>query len=240
MLSKKSVVLTTKQIVLQYRGALLSSPLFARIEEDALEEVLDCLEATHQHYAKGEVIFTAGECPRHICVILEGYVDTVQEDFWGNQVLLDRFGEGLVFFDSFVLAQAEALPFTAIAYRETAVLMIDYRHVLSLTDRTCVCHDRLIENLLSISARKNIFLLEKISHVTKRTTRGKLLSYLSWRARLAGSNRFAIPYNRQGLANYLAVDRSAMSAELSRMQREGILSYDKNIFELHGEAAGDR
>jgi CRP-like cAMP-binding protein len=95
-----------------------------------------------------------------------------------------------------------------------------------------VFHSSLIKNMLKVMARKNLALVGKIEHVTKRTTREKLLSYLSEQAKLNGSDNFTIPFNRQELADYLAVERSAMSAELSRMSRANLLTYHKNSFEL--------
>lgn len=216
-----------------YFSVLLDSPLFEGFDPDQLQRLLDCVHATQHTYQKNEIIFPAGGTVDAISVILQGHVDTVQEDFWGNQVLLGRFRPGQIFADSFVLAQSDALPFTAISVRRSVILMLAYPRILTVCARTCRCHTPLVKNLLSISARKNIFLLQKVNHVTQRTVREKLLAFLSSRAAKEGSSRFILPYTHQSLADYLAVDRSSVSSELRKLQREGLLSYDKNMFELH-------
>jgi CRP-like cAMP-binding protein len=71
-----------------------------------------------------------------------------------------------------------------------------------------------------------------MEHITKRTTREKLLSYLSEQSRLHGSREFSVPFDRQGLADYLSVERSALSAEMSRLKSEGVINYRKSHFEL--------
>lgn len=214
-------------------AVLLESPLFEGFTQDDLLTMLGCFNAKIHTYKRGEVIFTVGQKVQKVGVILTGHVDTVQEDYWGNAFLLGRFRPGQVFADSFVLAGADALPFSAISVARTAVLFLDYPQVVMPCGDTCPCHTRLITNLLSISAKKNIFLLTKLNHVTKHSVREKILTYLSWESKKAGKNEFSIQYNRQGLANYLDMDRSTLSSELAKLQKEGILSYDRNTFALH-------
>lgn len=211
---------------------LLACPLFADIAPEELTAMLACLSVHERTYPRHSTLYHAGTEAFQIGVVLTGSVDIVQEDFWGNQGILARLAPGDIFAESFVLAQARALPVSVVAAQESDVLLLDYGRILHTCTNACAFHERLIANLLAVVARKNIVLTQKIEHVTKRTTREKLLSYLSEQARRAGSDRFSIPYDRQALANYLAVDRSAMSSELSRMRKEGLLAFHKEHFEL--------
>lgn len=217
---------------MEYEHILLASPLFEGIASSDLPAMLSCLGFVRKAFKKHGIIYAAGDTAFRMGVLLEGRVDIVQEDFWGNQGILSRLMPGDIFAESFVLAQAEAIPVGVMAAEDSQVLFLEYNRILHTCTNACTFHDRLIANLLSITARKNIALTQKMEHLTKRTTREKLLSYLSSQARQAGAKQFAIPYDRQALADYLAVDRSAMSAELGRMRREGMLNFHKNQFEL--------
>jgi CRP-like cAMP-binding protein len=86
--------------------------------------------------------------------------------------------------------------------------------------------------MVRLLSYKNLELMKKINHITKRSTREKLLSYLSAEAKKQGSKSFLIPFDRQQLADYLCVERSAMSSELSKMRSEGLLEYQKSFFTL--------
>lgn len=219
----------------KYFEVLLHSPVFRGISREGIEDILKCFSAQTRTYKKGEIIFEAEEHVAVISVILAGHVDTVQEDYWGNQVLLGRFRPGHVYADSFVLAQAETIPFTAISVRQTTVIDLPYNRMIQVCEKACTAHSQLIANLLSISAKKNIFLLRKIRTITQHTVREKVMYFLSESARRAGSNSFTVPLNRQALADYLAVNRSSLSTELSRLQKEGALTYKGNDFVLHEE-----
>lgn len=215
-----------------YIPVLETCQLFTDIAPGDIESMLTCLSFIKRQYPEGADIFTAGDETFQMGVVLSGSVDILQEDFWGNQTILSRLSPADIFAESFVLAQVKSLPVSVVATRASDILLLDYGRILHTCTNACVFHDRLIANLLAIVARKNMTLTQKVAHVTKRTTREKLLSYLSSQARQAGSRRFSIPFDRQALANYLAVDRSAMSSELGRMQKEGLLRVQRNQFEL--------
>jgi CRP-like cAMP-binding protein len=119
-----------------------------------------------------------------------------------------------------------------VATADSELLFIDFRRLASPCVNACAFHARLIRNMLNIVSVKNIALTRKIEHVSRRTTREKLLSYLSDAAKKAGGGWFSIPFNRQELADYLYVERSAMSATLSKLRDEGVLLYRRNNFKL--------
>ncbi len=216
-------------------GILKNSPLFIGIEEENIEFLLQCLLATEKSYKKNQSIFMAGEKANTMGIVLTGKVHVVQEDFWGNRNILANIGEGELFGETFSCSQVKKIPVSVIAIENSKVLLVDYLKVITTCPTSCVFHTRLIQNMVEILAQKNVLLTRKMEILTKGTTREKLLAYLSLEAQKKGRGDFLIPFNRQELADYLSVDRSALSKELSKMQGEGILHYKKNFFELMEE-----
>lgn len=210
-------------------------PLFSGIEEEELRSLLGCIGAENRRYKKGSFIFTAGGSVTSIGIILSGSVHVLQEDFWGTRTILAMIGPGGLFGESFASAGMENLPVSVLAVEPCDILFIDFRRVATPCSFVCGFHVRLIKNMMRILAEKNILLTQKIEFLTRRTTREKLLAYLSAQARATGSGSFKIPFNRQELAEYLSVDRSAMSSELSKMHGEGILSFNRSHFELYSD-----
>ncbi|MDL2209508.1 Crp/Fnr family transcriptional regulator [Desulfovibrio sp. OttesenSCG-928-O18] len=208
------------------------SPLFAGIEESQLESLLDCLTAVKRQYGKDEFVFVAGGKATSVGIVVSGGVRVLQEDFWGHRAILAHIGPGGLFGEAFSCAEKDALPVSVIASEQSTILLIDYRKIVTSCSSACVFHARLVMNMMRILAEKNILLTRKIEHLSKRTTREKLLSFLSAQAVFAKSTTIEIPFNRQELADYLCVDRSALSRELGAMQSEGLINYDKNSFEL--------
>ncbi|PKM63025.1 MAG: Crp/Fnr family transcriptional regulator [Firmicutes bacterium HGW-Firmicutes-21] len=207
-----------------------SSPLFAGISEKDIESLLGCLKSVVKQYPKGSTIFAAGDRVGMIGVVMSGRVQIIKEDFFGNRSILTEIGEGGLFAETFTFVRLEKLPVTVISVTESEVMFIDYMSIITSCASSCVFHTKLIENMLFVLARKNLVLNRKIEHISERTTREKLLSYLSTQAQQAERNEFRIPFDRQELADYLCVERSAMSAELSKLRREGVLEYKKNWF----------
>ena len=220
-----------KYLKLLDRGAL-----FAGIEENEIEAMLKCLSAVERTYKKEEYIYRAGDIITTVAVVLEGVVYIRKEDFWGNRNILAEIGEGQMFGETYACIGGR-LEADAVTGRDSVILLTDVKKILTVCPNSCGFHNRLIQNLIVILAQRNKQLTGKLEHMSQRTTRGKLLSYLSEQSRRAGSPYFDIPFDRQQLADYLAVDRSAMSAELGRMRDEGIIEYNKNSFRilLHNE-----
>lgn len=211
---------------------LMKSSLFSKIDKVDLKSLIQCLSANEKEYQKNEYIFRAGEKASLVGIIMKGSVNVIKEEFWGNRTILENLGVGDLFGEAFSCAKMECLPISVVTAEDSEVLLIDYKRVINYCSNSCVFHGRLIENMMTILASKNIKLTQKMEHMSQRTTREKLLSYLSSQAQRAGSNSFMIPFNRQELADYLSVDRSAMSSELSKMREEGIVSFSRNSFEL--------
>lgn len=216
----------------KYLDILKTVKLFKGIKESDLMLLLGCLSGKLQHYEKNEIVFMSGESINSFGIVLAGQVQIVQEDFYGNRSILANIGVSNLFGESFACAGIKNLPVSVIATAESDLLFIDCQRLATPCVNSCAFHSQLIQNMLHITAMKNISLMQKIEFVTKRTTREKLLAYLSSEAQKAGSSCFSIPFNRQELADYLSVDRSAMSAELGKLRDEGILKFHKNHFEL--------
>ena len=198
-------------------------PLFRGIAAGELPALLDRSSAREVRFAKGELLLHRGETPRSLGLVLEGGVHIIREDFWGRRSIVGLAGEGEVFAESYALA-GEPLEVSVLADGDGEALFLDAGRLT----------ERLSANLLALLAEKNLTLTGKMRHMAKPTTREKLLSYLSAQAARAGGPEFDIPLDRQQLADYLAVDRSAMSAVLGRLREEGVLEFRKNHFRLLG------
>ena len=200
-------------------------PLFRGVPAEELPALLGRASARTCAFQKGELLLRRGDVTRRLGLVLEGSVHIIREDFWGNRSIVGLAGPGEVFAESYALA-GEPLEVSVLAAAPGAALFLEAD---GLTDA------RLTANLLHLLARKNLMLTRKMRHMARRTTRDKLLSYLSAQALAAGSSEFDIPMDRQQLADYLAVDRSAMSAALGKLRDEGVLTFRKNHFRLLGE-----
>ncbi|MGI6201555.1 MAG: Crp/Fnr family transcriptional regulator [Christensenellales bacterium] len=209
-----------------------SIPLFAGISPDELDKMLACLSGKTRFYAKSEVILAMGEPTASLGLLVEGAVQIVREDIWGNRQVLQVIAAGDLFGESYACLPGEPLLVSAVAADPCQVLFLQVARVMTTCPASCPFHNRLARNLLTLLARKNLTLTRKIDHVSQRTIREKVLRYLGDQALLQGERSFEIPLNRQELADYLAVDRSALSAELSRMQGEGLIAYRRSRFTL--------
>jgi CRP-like cAMP-binding protein len=216
----------------KYLDVLKTVILFKGIDESDLRPLLSCLCAKAFLYEKGQSVFLSGESIECFGIVLSGQVQVVQDDYYGNRSILAQVDTGGLFGESFACAEIKTLPFSVITTTEGELLFIDCHKLAVPCAKACSFHSKLIQNMLSIVSLKNISLTQKIELTSKRTTREKLLAYLSAEAKKAGRSRFSIPFNRQELADYLSVERSAMSAELSKLRDNGILNFSKNKFEL--------
>lgn len=217
---------------MHFSDELLMCPLFWGIEKKDGEAVLGCLGARRMRYKKGEIIFAEGEPARDVGILLKGQVQLIRTDYFGNRSIMMHIHPGQLFAESFACARAEKLPVSVMATEEAEVMLLDCQRVLSSCCKACEFHSKIIFNLLKIVAEKNLALHQKAMICAKRSTREKLMAYLLLRAKEAGKADFSIPFDRQGLADYLEVDRSGLSAEMSKLKKEGILDYYKNNFRL--------
>lgn len=216
-----------------YFEILKKCPLFAGITEDDMKSLLACLNAKEINVNKGEMILNVGDRPEYIGIVLKGNVHIVQEDYWGNRTILMDVQEGGLFGEAFSCAGASEFPISVLARESGMFLLVDCQKMSTTCSSSCSFHAHLIRNLMKILANKNIMLTRKMKHITKKTTRDKVLSYLSECAMSNGSNSFTIPFNRQELADYLSVERSALSNTLCKMRDNGEIQFEKNKFTIN-------
>ena len=202
---------------------LTQTSLFSGISQADLSALLSCLAAVERRYSKGAVILAEGEPTQWMGLVLEGRAIISCADVWGKSSILGFAEPGAVFGEAYACVPGEALLISVCAAEETRVLFLNVGKLLTVCGNACPFHARLIRNLLSISAGKNLQLSRRIFHTTPKSIRGRLQSYFSECAKKSGSLTFKLPFNRQQLADYLGVDRSAMSSELSKMQRDGLI-----------------
>jgi len=212
--------------------SLKDSTLFANISILDLQKLCICLSAHEKIYPKDSFIFRAGDPVRSVYLIISGNLHIIDEDFWGNRSIIETMNKNILFGEAYVFSSRQTQLVSVIAAQDSVILEMDPMRLFEDCSNSCSCHTQLIRNTLEIVSEKIVRLTEKLGHVSMRTTREKLFSYLSKCARYAKSNSFDIPYSRQQLADYLCVDRSALSHELSKMQMDGLIRYRKNHFEL--------
>ena len=213
-------------------GFLAGTALFEGVSADEVASMAGCLDARERSYAAGERVWRMGERTSNVGVVLEGAVRIEGVDFWGNVSVMRVAGPGQLFGEAYA-ASGEPLMVDAVAVGRCRVLLLDIGKVLSTCPRSCPHHARAAANLTGAIARQCLTLSQRAFHTAPKTIRGKALSYLSSQAERAGAAEVDIPFNRQQLADYLGVDRSALSAELSRMSRDGLIDVHRNRFKLN-------
>lgn len=215
-----------------YISAVKNSDIFAGLTEDEVRTILQCMQTKIIQYKKGDYIFRQGQHINSIALLLCGRLHIQKDDYWGNRSIINAVHEGEMFGEAYVLQKNAVFLNDVVAVENCTVAFFDVNKMLTTCSAACSFHTTVIQNLFVAISDKNRKLVQKLGHISRRTTREKLISYLSEQAKLAGSGSFSIPFNRQQLADFLSVDRSAMSGELCKMRDEGLLTFNKNNFTL--------
>ena len=216
----------------KYYNQIKNSPVFYGMNDEELRGLLECFNARIRRYEKDEMIIRQGDMIANIYLILDGEVNIEKDSYWGRRIIISRLSRNDNLALSFVGSKDVESSVDAIAIKDTLVLVLSYEKCTSMCQNACTRHKVLINNLFQILSKENIELIQKIENVSQKTIRDKLLTYLSNEAQKRHSNSFDIHFNRQHLAHYLNVDSTAMSIELSKLQKEGLIEYNKNHFEL--------
>lgn len=211
---------------------ILKSKIFKNIEENEVELLLKCINNYRKTFKKGEIILREGEKTEYMGIVITGSVVVERADLWGNNTVLGVISPVGIFAETYSILNDEPLMINVYANEKSEILFLRTNEIFKTCEKSCNFHDQLILNLIRIASFKNLNLSRKILHTGPKTIRGKLLSFFSEWVKKENSLSFSIPYNRQQLADYLSVDRSAMSNELSKMQKEGILEFKKNKFKI--------
>ncbi len=216
----------------KYIPILRKTKLFQGVSEEEIGSMLGCLGARLREYKKGEAVLRQGEYIGDISVLVKGRLHIGSDDYWGNRSLLGSISAGEMFGEAYAAPDSGGVQNDVTAVEDSAVIFFDVKRIITTCPSTCRFHSAVVQNLFFAISEKNRALVQKLGHMSKRTTREKLISYLSCEAKKNKSPCFMIPYNRQQLADFLSVDRSAMSAELGRMRNEGLIEFEKNAFKL--------
>ena len=216
----------------EFVPVLKRTKLFSGVGDDDISTMLSCLEARLLTYKKGEYVLRQGEHLSDILVLAEGRLHIQRDDYWGNRSILGHIGVGEIFGEAYVAPESGTLLNDVIAVEDSSVVFFDVKRVISTCSSACRFHTMVVQNLFFAISEKNRGLVQKLDYMSRRTTREKLLSYLSEEAKKQNSASITLPFNRQQLADYLSVDRSAMSNELCKMRDEGLLEFEKNRFRL--------
>ena len=215
-----------------YIETLRRTQLFSGVSNSEISAMLGCLQARSCTFKKGEYVFREGEHIDNITILVEGKLLIQRDDYWGNRSIVNVLRVGEMFGEAYVAPESGSLLNDVIAEDDSTVIFFDVRRILTVCSTACQFHSRVVQNLFFAISEKNRKLVQKIGHMSKRSTRAKLLSYLSEEAKRHNNSHFTIPFTRQQLADFLCVDRSAMSNELCKMRDEGLLLFDKNEFTL--------
>lgn len=216
----------------EYISILKRTQLFAGVVEGEISAMLSCLGARLETFKKGEYVLRQGEHLSDIVVLVVGNLHIKNDDYWGNRSILGQIAVGDMFGEAYVAPESGALLNDVVAIEDSSVIFFDVKRILTTCSSACRFHAMVVQNLFFAISEKNRKLVQKLGHMSKRSTREKLISYLSEEAKKQTSSTFTIPFNRQQLADFLSVDRSAMSNELCKMRDEGLIEFEKNNFKL--------
>lgn len=216
----------------EFFNILHTVPLFENISDQDLEQMLNCLSAQVKSFKKNRTIVDTEDDIAAIGVVLSGTIQESKNDAFGNRTILSELSMGNLFLETLACAGVKKSPHSVNAITDCQVLFIDYQRSMAFCSNACSFHTRFIKNMLSLFANKNLLLNKKLEMISQRNTRDKLLTYLSSEKEKGNSNKFTIPFSRNELADFLCVERSAMSRELSRMKIAGLLSFMGNEFEI--------
>ena len=216
---------------MQYIEEIKKARLFMGIEDKDIGEMLKCLDAKIAMFKKSEYIFSSGDYVKNVGIVLSGNINIMKEDVDGEAFLLTQLGVSDHFAESICCANINASPVSVLAVTDVVVMLLDFSRIINTCTNACAFHSKLIENMIQLVAQKNLYLQERIDYLCKKSIRKKLMTYLKSTSK-GSQNTFAIPYNREELANYLSVDRSALSRELAKLKDENIIDYWKNKFKV--------
>lgn len=216
---------------------LQETELFAGISAEEFDALKYCISFEEKKYKKDEIIFLNGQKIKNLGLIIDGQVILERYDYWGNKNIVQVIEQGDIFGESFAAIEGEEIPFNVITMTDCHILFIENSELIHMCHKGCNFHNKFIANLFKILARKNIALSSKIIHTSEKSIRARVMNYLSDMAFSKKKESFSIPFNRQQMADYLLVDRTALSKELSRMQEEGLIKFWKNEFSLLNKPA---
>lgn len=216
----------------QYFEVLEKCLLFKGVQRDDISGILKCFEVKIKEYRKGETLFLQGDAVNFFGVVLEGSIQIIRNDYYGNRSIVTTAMPSQLFAETFAFTKASSVPLSAWASSDSTIMLINPEKIIGQCSRACSFHSRIISNLIKVMASKNLEINKKLEIVSKRTTRDKLMTYLFLTSQELGIKSFTVPFNRQELADYLEVDRSGLSAEISKLKKDGKLFCRRSEFTI--------
>lgn len=213
-------------------SVLLKLPLFRGFSEKELSKALSFFAEKKQNFKKGSLIMSAGTKPGVIGIVISGSITILSDDIWGNRTILSNVRKGGLFAEAYAILEDEPLLVDVMANEDCTILFLNIKKTLSSSKSPESWNYKFMQNLLIISSRKNLLLSGRSFHTAPKTIRGRVMSYLNAMSLQKGTKEFDIPFDRQQLADYLNLERSALSKELGKMQKEGVISTRKSHFKL--------
>lgn len=213
--------------------AMKKSVLFWDIKEEDLERVISCFDVKLSRYDRDEFVIHQGERAKGVGLVVSGQLHIIREDFLGNREILTEVGAGDIFDEVYAVLADEYQSIAVVAVQPTEAAFFSIDKMLTTCSSNCTFHNIIIKNMLRVMAQKNLMLTRKMAHLSRKSIREKLVSYLSDESSRQGKREIKIPFNRQQLVDYLSVERSALSRELSKMKEEGLIEFYKNQFVLY-------
>ena len=221
-----------EKILEKYLKILKKCQLFEGVADEGLSRILSCLGARAEHFDKKSTIFLEGESAKKIGILLSGEAHVVSVDYLGNRNILEVITPSDMFCEAFACAQPTPMPVSVVAEKDCEVILVDAEHIMHTCEKACIFHRTMLYNLLKDLAKKTVDYHKRVEVTSKRTTRAKLMAYLGLMSEQKGSRSFDIPFDRQELADYLEVDRSGLSAEISKLKKEGLIDCHKFSFTI--------
>ena len=206
-------------------------PIFFNLKDEEIISVLKFFKYYEESFKKNDFIFEIEKKIDKIGIIIFGEINIIKEDFWGNRNILNKFREGEIFGEVFALSK-DSSNIMAEASQDCKILFLDLKDFSIENKENSKEITKFLSNIFKISLKKNILFTEKLEHISKKSIREKIISYLSTEAQKNKTNSFLIKFDRQELADYLFVERSALSRELSSMKKDRLIDYKKNHFTL--------
>ncbi|MBB5182132.1 cyclic nucleotide-binding domain-containing protein [Catenisphaera adipataccumulans] len=213
-------------------AVMQKSKLFSNISKPELITLLPCLNGQKKTYTKEEYIYWAGDTITNVGLLLSGRAHIERYDYWGSRHIVHALQPGDLFGESYAASADSTLNVCVQADEDLTVLFLELPKILHMCRSACPFHARLIDNLVSLLANRNVMLNEKLTYITQHSLQDKILAYLSAESIRQHSAYFDIPFDRQQLADYLNADRSALSSALSKLKAKGIIDFQKNHFHL--------
>ena len=212
---------------MEYFSLLKSTKIFSDANEFECQAMMFCFKTRFKSFDKNEKIVTEGDPVTDVVMVLKGSANVLNEDDLGNISIISRVGFGEVFGLEELNNKMECFKNNLVAKEKCLVMFMNAHRLMNMCENKCKRHELIIKNLMSMLLDNNKILLEKLNILSKKSTREKLLAYFKLCAEKNDNTYFEIPFNKTELANFLSVDRSAMSTELNKLKSEGIIDFDK-------------